>query len=110
MEEECGTSAVEPVILGGKVPSDNMKAFLRLPLKFRTPPKIEKIDHKVIVESRAVKQRWRLRAQNTYENEAHEEYRDRKEEEADSREPVQGNSVDFTRVRTTQLPSNCAIM
>ena len=40
LEEEFGLQEVKPIILGGIVASENIKSFLRLPLKFRTSPRL----------------------------------------------------------------------
>ena len=59
--EECiGNPVVEPVILGGIQATHNMKEFLKLPLKFRSPQILDKREHNVQVEARAAKERWTI--------------------------------------------------
>ena len=106
LEEEFGSPAIEPVILGGIVPSDNMKAFQRLPLKFRTYPKIKKDFMEIQTEGRASRQRWNIKDRKNFPAENHDAFRVRKEREEDERNPLQGNRVDFTKLRVTSLLCN----
>ena len=55
-----GDPIVKIVALGGITPTDNMKAFLKLPLKFRTYPKVQEEDMAVQTEGRAARQWWIL--------------------------------------------------
>ena len=61
LENTFGTPVVEVVALGGITPSENMKAFLRLPLKFRTYAKLDREEAVIQAEGRAARQRWVLR-------------------------------------------------
>ena len=49
---------------------------------------------------------WNIREQNAHPGEDLEQARQRKEEEADAREPLQGHKADFTKQRVTGLICN----
>ena len=55
LEREFGNPQIEPIVLGGIQASENMKAFLRKPLKFRVFPKILLKDNKVEAEASSAK-------------------------------------------------------
>ena len=105
--EEClDTPVVEALVFGGIDISDNVKAFLRLPLKFKTTAKLSRTSHQVQTECRAARQRWRIRDKIQHGPEDFEAYRRRKERENMDRLPVQGNCVDFSQIRVTSLQAN----
>ena len=93
-------------MLGGIVPSENMKAFLRLPLKFRCYTKPDRDEAVVQVEGRAARQRWVLRDKDQAGPETFQEYRRRKERQEDQKQPLRGKVVDFSRIPVTQLLCN----
>ena len=102
LEEMFGEPSVEPVVLGGIEASENVKNFLKLPLKFRLFPKINVKNAQIEVESKACKQRWSLKDKYFNGNETPEERLERKEKENRKREPLQGNKVNFGNVRVTR--------
>ena len=107
LEDQHGTPVVEVVALGGIVPTENMKAFLRLPLKFRCYQKIDREEAVVQAEGRAARQRWVLRDKELVGPETFDQYRRRKERIEDEKLPEKGNKhVDFTRIPVTQLLCN----
>ena len=99
---------VEVVVLGGIQPSENMKAFLRLPLKFRTFCKLDKDAMSVQTEGRSARQRWIIRDKNAQGvDEDFETYRRRKERQEESKEPLRGNNtLDFSNIPVTQFLAN----
>ena len=98
------------MILGGIDASENVKAFLSLPHKFRTFSKLEKLDHQIQVECRAARSRWTLRDKDKHPGETFEEFRRRREKEEEDREPLRENkAVDFSHIRATQLNCNKVI-
>ena len=101
----------EVICYGGITPSQNMKAFLRLAAKFRIFPKPQKEYHKVQCEGRSARQRWVIRDKAANPGEDFEQYRRRKEREADNREPYnrERKKVNFTRTRATSLLCNKTI-
>ena len=101
-----GDPVGEVVVLGGIQASDNMKAFLRLPLKFRTYCKPDRDAVTVQTEGRAARQRWVIRDKNQNGEEDFETYRRRKERQEDEKAPLRGNKLNFTRIPVTQLHSN----
>ena len=95
------------VALGGIIPTENMKAFFRLTLKFRCYNKPDSDEAVVQAEGRAARQRWVLRDKDKVGPESFEHYRARKEKEEDDTLPLrEGNKVDFSYVPVTQLLSN----
>ena len=104
--EKFGRPVIETVCLGGIVPSENMKAFLRLPLKFRMFSKPKEEEHLVQAEARGARSRMIIRDKAARGPETFEEYRLRKEQQEDARQPLQDKKVDFTNVRATDVPSN----
>ena len=106
LRDTFGDPTQEVMILGGIQASDNIKAFLSLPLKFRTYCKPEREHAETEAEARAAKQRWVIRDKNTHGQEDFDAYRRRKERREDAREPLQGTKVDFTNIQVTQLLAN----
>ena len=93
-------------ILAGIEASSNVKAFLSLPLKFRIYPKIIRDIHNVQVEGRLARQRWNIREQKSHPGEDLESHRRRKKQECEKREPLQGECVDFSKMRVTSFLCN----
>ena len=60
LQASYGTPVLEPLIYGGIIPSDNIKAYWVLPLRFRIYRKPQKLDSKVHVEGRGVWARCRI--------------------------------------------------
>ena len=110
LSQEYGTPAITPVILGGINASNNVKAFLSLPHKFRTYKKLERLDHQIQVEGRAARTRWTFRYKDKHPGENFEDFRRRRELEEEEREPLRENrNVDFSNLRVTQLNCNKVI-
>ena len=59
--DKFGEPKVEVVVLGGIIASANMKAFLRLPLKYRLFCKPKEEEHLVQTEARGTRSRWVIR-------------------------------------------------
>ena len=107
LEEEYGEPIIEPIILGNIEVSENVKAFCRLPLKYRLFPVVTKKANKVQGESRATKERWSLRDMKQHPGESFETRSKRLESENWERQPDKGGGrVDFTDIRVTQLQFN----
>ena len=106
LKDAFGDPVVQVTVLGGIQPSDNIKAFLRLPLKFRTFAKPSRDDIIVQTEGRAARQRWIIRDKNANGDEDFDQYRRRKERQEDLKQPLRGNNVDFTNIPVTQLLCN----
>ena len=109
LNDEYGDPNVEPVILGGIEPSDNMKAFMNLPVKFRVYDKIDKDEYKVQTEVTAAKERWGYREMEENGDEDNNTRATRRELENRAREPLQNGELDFTKLRVTQLACNKVI-
>ena len=58
LQEKCGTPEVEGLVLGGLEVSDNVRAFLRLPPKFRVLPEPSLREAEIGAEEAAAKQRY----------------------------------------------------
>ena len=56
--DRYGEDKEEGLVLGGIVPSEEVKAFLRLPPKFRTYGKVKERDFRINAETAAAKQRF----------------------------------------------------
>ena len=107
LREAYGNPTVEVVVLGGIQASENIKAFLRLPLKFRSYCKPDRDTAVVQNEGRAARQRWIIRDKNTNGVESFEAYSRRKERQEDQKEPNRGNGhIDFSNLPVTQLMAN----
>ena len=101
-----GTPVNKPLILGGIQASDNMKAFLSLPLKYRVFQKPRKDDFKVQVTGRGVRQRWNLRDAKNHPEESQEDFVIRKENTEVERQPLSGKTVNFKNLRSTDFMCN----
>ena len=107
LKNEFGDPVVEVVVLGGIQPSENVKAFLKLPLKFRTYSKPDKDAVKVQVEGRAARQRWIIRDKESQgREEDFEAYRRRKERKEDDKRPLRGSKLDYTKIPVTDFLAN----
>ena len=106
LKNTFGETVVTPIILGGIQASENVKAFLKLPLKVRTYPKAEKKEFKTQAEARSTRSRWRIRGRKVHSGETLQEERTRVEQEEDFRAPVQGNRVRFSHLRVTDFEAN----
>ena len=106
LEEDLGTPVVDPIVFGGIQVSNNVRAFLSLPLRYKLSPKMSRLNHQVQTECRGTRQRWKIRDKNQHGPEDPEAYRRRKEKENDDRQPCQGNIVDFSQTRVTSLLCN----
>ena len=108
LESEFGNPVIEPIVLGGIQASENMKAFLRKPLKFRVFPKVRLKDNKVEAESTAAKKRWTQSDVKAHPGETFGERAARLEETNWKKQPeFQGDGkVNFSKVRATDLLCN----
>jgi hypothetical protein len=111
LNQAFGTTDPEPRIYGGIEPSLNVKKFMKLPANLRRFPKMELLKEEVRAEETATKQRWSIREM---ENEGDdvltiEQRKKRKDKEKVDRQVCDGNKIDFSNVRATDLPHNKVI-
>ena len=107
LEEEFGNPVIVPIILGDIQASENIKSFLKIPLKFRLYPQLKKINTEIETEAKATKERWSVRDISAHPGESYNQRRERLETEARNREPdKEKGKADFTNLRATMIPSN----
>ena len=108
LQEEYGNPDPDVVILGGIEPSANMIALMKIPVKLRIFPKINRKGHNIEVETMADKER--LMAMDFNENgvEDPQQRLSRKEQEKRRRDPLQPSKreVEFSYMRVTQMQCN----
>ena len=108
LQEEYGNPDPDVVILGGIEPSANMIALMKIPVKLRIFPKINRKGHNIEVETMADKER--LIAMDFIEHgvEDPQQKLSRKEQEKRRRDLLQPSKreVEFSYMRVTQMQCN----
>ena len=106
LEDRFGSWQEEGVILGGIQASSNVKAYLRLPGKYRILEEVNVQEGKVQAEATGARQRHSTAKELREPSGSNEERLQRREKEWEEREPLQGDLVDFTGLKATDLLSN----
>ena len=109
LKGQFGDCVTKPVVLGGIVKTENIEAYINLPLGFRMYGKVDKDSFETEVESVAAKQRWSVRETTENPGESNQERCSRRERENLDREPIrdrESKEVNFSKLRVTQFKSN----
>ena len=108
LQEEYGNPDPDVVILGGIEPSANMIALMKIPVKLRIFPKINRKGHNIEVETMADKERLIAMDFNEHGVEDPQQRLSRKEQEKRRRDPLQPSKreVEFSYMRVTQMQCN----
>ena len=104
LEDKFGYWIEEGVILGNIEASDDIKAFMRLPAKFKLYEPLDEKEFRIQCEATSAKQRF-SKAQDGDNNITNEDRAIYREQAIDRRHYIQQNEVDFTKMRASDFPS-----
>ena len=106
LHKKFDNPTVEPVILGGIEASDNVKAFLRLPDKFKLVEKLSQREAKIEAEVSVAKMRLNVRDWEEGENKDAKDILLEREREHKDRSVYSNGCINFSNVRATEMKHN----